>query len=227
MKRSRNSLPTVILLVSLLLIGTAASSARAASITFNLDAIIDGSGLRSTASLGTLTLTDNGNYVDIVVKLENPSWKIQEMALNFDDSRFSNSSRFSLVHESLKVNEDKVKQGGYKGNFDIDIPATGNIGQYGYYSDTLKLLGGGNTILDVSDFAFKDTNNLIYASLHIGNYSNGSSVWVGASSIARPHAVPEPSTILLLGFGMLGIFFLRKMFAVGYQKAAVKSHRSY
>jgi len=229
MKRFSESSPIVILLISMLLAGTAASSVQAASITFNLDSTIDGSGVTSTTPLGTLTLTDNGNYVDIVVKLNNPSWKILDLALNFDDSRFSNFSRFSLVNEGLKVSEDKIKQGGYKGYFDLVIPGKGNIGEYGYYYDTIKLLGSGNTVLHVSDFMFKDTKDLLYAGLHIGNMGSytkgGDSLWVGASSVAQPSAVPEPSTVLLLGLGMLGAFLFRKRITPAYRRVADKSRQ--
>lgn len=221
MKRLRNSMLIMIFLVPALLTGMSAVSARADSITFNFDGIFSRSAFTPASSFGTLTLIDRGNYVDLVVNLKDPSWKILELSLNYDDSKFNGYSAFSLANESLYVREDAIRMGGgYKGKFDIDIPGKGNIGTYGSYFDTISL-DQGKTALHITDFRFTDTKNLVFAGLHIGNYNNGSSVWVGAGTV-QPPAVPEPSTVLLIGFGLLAVFLLRKRCSLAYRKVTVK-----
>lgn len=206
----------MIIISCLLVLGLSAAGAEATSITFNLDGVISGSGYTAaSSSFGTVILTDNGNFVNIDVELANPSWKILEMGLNYDDAKFSNHSAFSLNNESLTVSENAVKQDGYKGKFDIDIPGHGNIGTYGSYTGILKL-NNGSTDINAADFDFMDTASRVFASLHIGNYEGNSSIWVGASldTTPSPSQVPEPAVIFLLGTGMLGLFVLRRKFAL-------------
>ncbi len=201
----------MIILGCLLVLGLAAGSLEASSITFNLDGVISGTGFTSSAtSFGTVTLTDNGNAVAIDVQLANPSWKVLNLALNFNDAKFNNYSWFTLDNQSITVAENAVKQDGYPGKFDMVIPRNGNIGTYGSYTDTLRLnLGFSN--IDPADFDFKDTANKVFASLHIGNYTKGSSIWVGASTDKPiPVSVPEPAVVFLIGAGIISQFLLRK-----------------
>jgi len=78
---------------------------------------------------------------------------------------------------------------------------------------------GGASNLDITDFNFTDTGNLLYTSLHIGNYANGSSIWVGGTL----HPVAEPATLILLGFGLVGIAGFRKKFKARHPVEAAVS----
>jgi len=69
---------------------------------FNLDAVIDGkgSGIHPSPSFGTITISDDtsdSKQVDLLVKLNNPNWKIQSILLNYDDSKFNNNYQFTYL----------------------------------------------------------------------------------------------------------------------------------
>ncbi|MFZ2446272.1 MAG: PEP-CTERM sorting domain-containing protein [Syntrophobacteraceae bacterium] len=197
----------IILMTLLMAIGFTSTRSEADSITFNLDTVASGSGITSVTSFGTLTFTDNGNFVNLSVNLTNPNYKILAVDLNFDDSKFSNSSVLTLSNQSLDISKNAVKADGYAGKFDIEIPAHGNIGTYGKYSGTMKW-NYGFSHLGIADLTFQDTLNQLFAAIHVGNLDGGSSVWLGATS--SPVPVSEPGTLLLLGIGLISVALFGK-----------------
>lgn len=202
--------------------------AQAATFAYNLNCVLSGqvngqsfSGSNtcfgvSPVSFGTLTLSDkvvnNVNQVQLNLDLTGTANKVLSIALDFDNAKFSNSSPFSISSTpttSIKVDEDKIKANGYKGDFDLDIPQTGNIGTTDTFSALISLTSGN---LFAADLNQKDTLSNIFAAVHIGNYNNdtpgqpgGGSIWVGATP-----AAPIPTPALLPGLLGMGIAALRK-----------------
>ncbi|RJQ21237.1 MAG: PEP-CTERM sorting domain-containing protein [Nitrospiraceae bacterium] len=198
-----------IILLSFFVIGAVADKAQA--LVFDLNCVLSSSGCSGSPSWGTITLTNNGNKVDITVDLvdliDSGKLKVLEVDLNYNDDLFSNSSAFDLGgSDKIKVDEDKIKADGYStGKFDLQLPKKGNLG-FEPYTGTIVLA---DTNLSPDDFNFMDTSGLLWAAVHIGNIDDaGNSIWIGSKN-----TVPEPGTIILLGTGLLGIgLYGRKRF---------------
>lgn len=191
------------------------SAAESAALSFSLNCIIAVSGCSPSATYGTVTLTDNGNNVDLTVSLVGGAQKILAVYLNYNDATFSNSSAFLLANKTVGVNENNNALPPYNdGKFDLQIPPTGNVNEFGTYSDTFSLASFN---LNPADFDFKDSSGLLFAAVHIGNCSAApgstsdcdpgltgeGSIKVGALNDLAP--TPEPTTLLLWGSTMAGM----------------------
>lgn len=185
----------------------------ASALTFDLNYTISATPTPVTPNWGTLTITDDGNSVDLLVSPTNTSWKLLELDLNYVGGATSFSYTGTGGNGTVNYSPDGIKADGYSaGMFDLAIPATGNFGNVS--GDVLIVLSAGSVNLDPSNFDFKDSNGLLTSAEHFGNLpqAQGGSIWVG-SGPGTTNKVPEPSTMLLLGSGLLGLaLFGRKKF---------------
>ena len=201
-----------------LLLG-AMTTAGAASIEYSLDCVYNPDPTCTPGGpFGNLTIADNGgdpNLVDVTINLEGSANKILHIALNYDDSLFSNTTAFTVTGgvTTLDVDENAVQpQGaGCGGNCDFDLrfPDTGNVNAVDTVTFTIALA---STDLNPSHFNFTNPAGL-FAAVHIGNINcpvegcqpgveGEESVTAGAHPVA---VVPEPGTLLLLGSGLAAV----------------------
>lgn len=191
-----------------------------AATVYKLNQIISSKGVSSSpVSYGTMTLTDNGDAVDFLIDLVDPStgkpMKILQVYLNYDDSIFDSNVHDFNPSGSPFIREDEnsiTSAGGYVDAWDLEVPATGNFG-YEPQSFTVTLPGFD---LNPEHFSFTDNRggNLIGGVqigsiggkkryLHLGEPPDH---LIGALSI------PIPSAIWLLGSGLISILGVRREF---------------
>ncbi len=207
------------ILMVVCMLGFFVSSAPA--LTFDLNYTVSATPTAVSPSWGTVTITDDGNSVDVLVSpTVDTDWKLLALYLNYAGSAtaftytstdFNNPANTSSGSADFSPNGEQA-DGYTAGKFDIQIPDTGNLGNVS--GDVLIVLSA-NVNLDPSDFDHFDfPNGLLTSAAHFGNapQGEGGSIWVG-SGPGTPPRVPEPGTLMLLGSGLLGLgIFGRKMF---------------
>lgn len=161
-----------------------------------------------TASWGTMTIKDNATAVDLSIDLA-ANYTIDVFWLNYDPT--AANPNFSLTNflEPINYSANNRAADGYAGRFDASFGALG--GPFSYSSGFSETLSATGVDLDPSLFDYLDTLNNVYSIIRIGNVALSSgpgvlgtgSAWIAASTAIA--SVPEPSIILLLGTGILGI----------------------
>ena len=179
------------------LVSMTGSSASAA--VFNLDSTIISGNVTSSMNYGTVTLTQNGSDVDVLVSLTQ-AWKPLSLYLNYSGANPITSpttaiNPYSSESVGFALNNKKVQGSGNYGNFDLEIPDNGNLGNFTTsWATKLKSTTGG---LNLNDFVQTDSQGKLYAALHIGNGGlNTLPGGVNSIAIGASQAVPEPLTIL-------------------------------
>jgi len=188
------------------------------ALSFSLNCIVTGNNTCTpSVSYGTISFTDNGNGVDVLVDLVGTGQRIQTVLFNYDDAKFANNA-FSIA-PSVNVAENGNTLPPFNGGgFDLQIPSQANMNTPDPYLGTLTLA---SLNLDPADFNFLDSSGTLFAAVHIGTcgpnepasclpgQTGNNSIKVGA--LGDPLTpVPEPATLLLWGTTVVGLGFLKR-----------------
>jgi hypothetical protein len=201
------------------------ADANAASITFNLDCVLNTTPCAPTSSFGTVTLTDgsgaNTGKVEVAVNLAGTGQKFKDMLLNFTgpETSFTSSDGQTILYGS---NAYAINP--YNGLFDLS-----GMGGLGWNGDDpySTFLGSPQGAISVADFIAKDSSGGqgVYVAMHIQNIGDanggnctgnstgtncvpgmtgpGSLKIGGRLTETPPPSVPEPTSMVLLGTGLL------------------------
>jgi hypothetical protein len=186
-----------------------AAPAAADTITFTFDCDITGPQCTATTPVGELTLTDNGDAIDLALTLFDGTTDPQELYLNYTGLPLAAGAYFTTDNGSVATDADNQQADGYTiGFFDLQIPDGGNISGNPWLA-TLKLNDGlgGFINLSTADFNVTSTNGALFAAV----LRTGGQSWFGATTSCSADTqdciqlVPEPASLFLFGGGIAAV----------------------